>query len=91
LVPVLKVKELINLLYKQNPEHEVYVHGYEGGVNEVNGIYACKVLLNYNNDWYMGRHEMFETNGKTCLDEEQKEGYEQAPGVYISSARTGQS
>jgi len=86
----LKVKELINLLYQQNPEHEVYVHGYEGGINEVKDIYPCKVLLNYYNDWYMGKHEMIETNGKAYLDEEQKRGFVQAPGVYISSVKAGQ-
>ena len=86
----MKVKELINLLYKQNPEHMVYVNGYEGGVNEVKSIYPCKVLLDYNNDWYMGKHEMFETNGKCFLDEKYREGYEQAHGVYISSDKTGE-
>jgi hypothetical protein len=81
----MKVKELINLLYQQNPEHEVFLSGYEGGVNEVKDIYPCKVLLNYNTVWYMGKHEIFENDGKACLDNKCKDGYEQAPGVYISS------
>ncbi len=53
----MKVKELIEVLSKHDPEAMAVVRGYEGGLDEVNHVSACKVLLNVNDQWYYGKHE----------------------------------
>jgi hypothetical protein len=55
----MKVKELIELLSKINPEYEVMILGDEGA--GVCGILSIsepeEFLLNYNNDQWSGPHE----------------------------------
>lgn len=85
----MKVKDLINLLYKQNPEHVIYIKGYEGGACEMDTIATVQVALNYNlnddNDqvWYYGPHELTVINGQ-----EQPGDYANhtvVPGVYLDA------
>jgi hypothetical protein len=55
----MKVKELIEILQKLDPELLVVVRGYEGGVDEVNNIYLCNVELDSNAGIeYYGKHEI---------------------------------
>ncbi len=53
----MKVRELIELLEKENPEYDVVVSGYEGGVTDVEDIGCYQVKCNFNNAWYYGPHE----------------------------------
>jgi hypothetical protein len=59
----MKVKELIELLKKENPEQKVVVNGYEGGYDELDSLqYVC---ISLNPDklkepdklWYYGDYE----------------------------------
>ena len=56
----MKVKELIETLSQMDPELMVVVHGYEGGVNEVDRCDVCDIELNVNTEWYYGKHEISE-------------------------------
>lgn len=53
----MKVKELIEVLSQLDPELMVVVHGYEGGVNEVDKCELRDIELNVNTAWYYGKHE----------------------------------
>jgi len=54
----MRVKELIEVLSQLDPELMVVVHGYEGGVNEVDRCRECDIELNVNTAWYYGKHEI---------------------------------
>ena len=54
----MKVKELIEALSQLDPELLVVVHGYEGGVNEVDRCDVYDIELNVNTEWYYGKHEV---------------------------------
>lgn len=62
----MKIKELIEQLEKLDPELEVFIRGYEGGVDELNKISDVKdIVLNVNNEWYYGKHEIIEEYNKS--------------------------
>jgi len=52
------VKQLIEQLQQLDPDLHVFVHGYEGGYDDVDSDSNIKeVALNYHNEWYYGDHE----------------------------------
>lgn len=53
----MKVRELIEKLSQEDPEHFVMTSGYEGGYEDVNNLEKCAMRLNVNNVWYYGSHE----------------------------------
>jgi len=59
----MKVKQLIELLQKEDPNLMVVISGYEGGVDELEMINNISIKLNQNQKWYYGKHEEVE-NGK---------------------------
>lgn len=60
----MKVKELIEVLSQLDPELMVVVHGYEGGVNEVDRCDVYDIELNVNTEWYYGKHEILAEGDK---------------------------
>ena len=54
----MKVKDLIKKLETFDPEMEVFVDGYEGGVDTPSKVSKQKVLLNVNEEDYYGSHEI---------------------------------
>ena len=60
----MKIKELIEVLSQLDPELLVVVHGYEGGVNEVDRCDVYDIELNVNTEWYYGKHEVLLHNDK---------------------------
>ena len=55
----MKVKELIDLLSRIDPDLDVYRPGYEGGYEDVNNIRFEDMVRNYNpeDEWWYGPHE----------------------------------
>lgn len=55
----MKVRELIEVLQKLDPERNLYTSGYEGGVNDLEPPSGALVPVtrNVNTDWYYGTHE----------------------------------
>jgi hypothetical protein len=55
----MKIKELIELLEKEDSEKRVIISGYEGGYNDIQEIAPIKIILNYNDNkrWWYGDHE----------------------------------
>ena len=61
----MKVKELIEILQKIDPELLVVVRGYEEGVDEANNIHLCDVELDCNEGIeYYGKHEILYDGNK---------------------------
>lgn len=58
------VGELIDRLKKFDPDTKVMVNGYEGGYDTVTHLEVKKVVLNYYDEWYYGKHEDAETINK---------------------------
>ena len=56
---MLTVKQLIEHLKGFDPEHSVFIPGYEGGVQECVGPKSSKVALNVHSteEWWYGEHE----------------------------------
>ena len=58
---MMKIKELIELLKKQDQELNVVVNGYEDGFDYVTTFEIIKIKNNVNTEWYYGSHaEVFE-------------------------------
>ena len=54
----MKVCELIERLQKLDPELDVLVSGYEGGVHDVDQLNPVTYIRDINNEqWYYGNHE----------------------------------
>jgi cytochrome c biogenesis factor len=53
-----KIKELIDYLQTLDPELSVFVKGYEAGFDDVNTISHEELVLNLNNVWYYGKHDL---------------------------------
>ena len=51
------VKELISELEKLDSDLHVFVRGYEGGVDYAGFSKPSNFALNYNTEWYYGKHE----------------------------------
>jgi hypothetical protein len=57
----MKVKELIKKLEKEDQEMDVVIHGYEGGVDDLEEISRIKIKDNVNKNTYLyGDHEIVE-------------------------------
>lgn len=55
------VKELIEIL-KEFPEDTlICISGYEGGYRDIENAEEVKVILNVNDEWYYGPHEITES------------------------------
>jgi hypothetical protein len=52
------VKDLIKKLEQFHPDMPVVIDGYEGGVNEVDYVIETDIILEYNDEWYYGKHEL---------------------------------
>lgn len=53
----MKVRELIELLSKQDPELRVIIDGYEGGYSDVEEVEVIKIALNVNPPGVYGVHD----------------------------------
>ena len=75
----MKVKELIQELEKMDPELLVFTKGYEGGFEDamVDGK-IVEAALNYNTDWYYGKHQPVNLVHKDTLPQ-----YQIAKGIVI--------
>jgi hypothetical protein len=57
----MKVKQLMEMLQKFDPELPVFVNGYEGGYDTPQLPFQSPMKLNvhdYENEWYYGIHEL---------------------------------
>lgn len=52
------VQELIQMLATLDPTLPVVVAGYERGFNDITQIKPVEVVLNVNEEWYYGSHDI---------------------------------
>jgi hypothetical protein len=79
------VKELI-LALQQFPENfKIVTQGYEGGLQEIKGICATKIVENYYSSDYMGEHE--EKDNVYPCDEEERMLYDSKTTYAIFLSR----
>jgi hypothetical protein len=52
------IRDLIGKLQTFDPNLPVMVDGYEGGVDTPGDIYQAPIILNVNDKWYYGKHEI---------------------------------
>ena len=64
----MNVNQLIKRLQMYPPDLRVVVRGYEGGYNDVDIFENLKIVLNYHEEWYYGKHE----DASTIYNEEVK-------------------
>jgi hypothetical protein len=64
----MNVDQLIKRLQMYPPDLRVVVRGYEGGYNDVSRFENLKIVLDYYDEWYYGKHE----DASTILNEETK-------------------
>ncbi len=65
----MKVGELIRTLGDLDPDLDVYVRGYEDGVDDVEVLEPVMVTRDVNLEWYYGDHSTSEhdaADGKAC-------------------------
>lgn len=80
----MKIKELIERLSKYNPELEVMIDGYEGGVQEPASMYEQEIIRDYyKHDSYSGPHISI-TYLRSYLDEEEICQKQKSRAVIIS-------
>ena len=72
------VAELIENLQNLPSNHLVVIRGYEGGVDEVTDLEETKVVLDVNQEWNYGSHELLDPR-------DQSEGDDVANVIYLSS------
>jgi len=78
----LKIKQLLEKLNGLDPELEIYLKGYEGGVVELRTVAEVEVAKNYNVDWWYGPHEVIRYNGDLLV--ENKDTFKNIEkGVYL--------
>jgi hypothetical protein len=53
----MNVGQLIEQLKNYPQDLRVVVNGYEGGYNDVDIFENLKIVLNYHEEWYYGKHE----------------------------------
>jgi hypothetical protein len=80
----MRVKQLMDTLSKHNAEDEVYIEGYEGGVDEVYSVHKVCVAANINTEWYYGKHEVIEKDGEK-MNDNLKGNFEILQGVLLQS------
>lgn len=65
----MKVSELIQKLHQVDPNLEVVIRGYEGGVNKVENISKpLAVAENFYQAWYYGKHEVVDVIPEDVLE-----------------------
>jgi hypothetical protein len=64
----MNVDQFIKRLQMYPPDLRVVVRGYEGGYNDVSRFENLKIVLDYYDEWYYGKHE----DASTILNEETK-------------------
>ena len=74
----MKVKDLIQQLSKLDQDLEVFVEGYEGGLDRADIGEIKDIALDVNSDWYYGKHE-----DVNHLSEEHKTKYKIVKGVIL--------
>ena len=73
----MKIKELIEKLQEYDGDLEVYVNGYEGGVNSLTNIGdPVTIALNVNDVWFYGDHEVVGYGNEY-------EGHERSTGIIL--------
>ena len=77
------VKELIEYLQTIDPELKVFVKGYEAGYNDVNNINYEEMVLNMNNIWYYGKHELLRNMEKKDKILDKESNYNSVKGIII--------
>ena len=53
----MNVNQLIKRLQMYPPDLRVVVSGYEGGYNDVDTFENLKIVIDYHEEWYYGKHE----------------------------------
>lgn len=71
----MKVKELIEILQKLDPERIVLVKGYEAGYNDIDSVEPITVIDDYYVEWYYGKYENVEHVNLVSEDINLLEGY----------------
>lgn len=65
----MKVKQLIDKLSSLDPDMDVYIQGYEDGLEDLENIGLYGVIRDLNDTksfWWVGAHE-YDSGGKTSL------------------------
>lgn len=71
--------ELIERLKELDPETRIFTQGYEGGLEEVSNVGKISdILLNVNQEWYYGPHELTKS-----IPEDVRSKYETVKGVIL--------
>tara|TARA_R110000824_G_scaffold31704_4_gene102922 strand:+ start:563 stop:793 length:231 start_codon:yes stop_codon:yes gene_type:complete len=63
------VAELIENLQNLPQDHIVVIRGYEGGVDEVTDLEKTRVILDVNEEWNYGSHELLDPRDKSDGDD----------------------
>ena len=63
----MNVKQLIAKLSTFPKSRRVVIHGYEGGVCDVNKVSEQTIALNVNTEWYYGPHEIVEDSEEKAV------------------------
>ena len=79
----MKIKELIDYLQTLDPELNVFIKGYEAGYNDINTISHEELVLNLNNIWYYGKHELLKNLEKKDRLLNKESEYKSVKGIII--------
>jgi hypothetical protein len=79
----MKVRELIEQLQSMDQDLEVYVNGYEGGINDAESVKFIEVIRDLNEEWYYGNHENVEDLGSGTIGHFLDQGKEKTKGIII--------
>lgn len=63
------MSDLIEMLQKMPQEHMVVIRGYEGGVDEVTELEKTRVILDVNEEWNYGSHELLDPRDRSDGDD----------------------
>ena len=64
----MKVKDLIEALQKLPQDLMVVRDGYEGGLTEINNVETEHIVLNVNEEWYYGKHEIADDEDEDVVE-----------------------
>jgi hypothetical protein len=65
----MKIKDLLHAISKMNPETDIYIQGYEDGLEDLENIETCGVVRDLNDTesfWWVGPHD-YDRGGKPSL------------------------
>ena len=63
----MKVKQLVKYLQRYPEDTDIFIKGYEGGVDSVNSISRINVNLYEHSEWYYGQHETTVPERSDCV------------------------